>query len=84
MTVNGVRIWIAEEKSLAGVRRINAKMLDSQRVCYLGAFLAGLLAVLIARRLEVEAAILVLLIVWRVGARIMRSNGKSRIDWVLE
>ena len=44
-----------------------------------GAFLAGVLAALKSRCVEIEATIVVLLIVWRVGAAIMRLYGKSRL-----
>ena len=44
-----------------------------------GVFLAGVLAALKARCVEIEATIVVLLIVWRVGAPIMRLYGKSRL-----
>ena len=43
----------------------------------LGAFLAGVLAALMARSVEIEPPILVLSTVWRAGAPIMKLNGKS-------
>ena len=44
----------------------------------LGAVLARVLAGLMARRVEIEPPIVVLLTVWRAGAAIMKLNGQSR------
>ena len=55
--------------------------LNSRLAC-LGTFGAGLLAGLIARRVEIEPPIVVLLTVWRAGAPIMKSNGKSGMGHV--
>jgi hypothetical protein len=45
----------------------------------LGAFLTGVLTMLVTRRAEIEAPNVVLLTVSRVGVPIVRSYGKSRI-----
>lgn len=49
----------------------------SESAC-LGVFLAGVLAGQLARRVEIETLIVVLLGLWHAGAPIMTSNGKSR------
>jgi len=48
------------------------------RLACLGAFGAGLLAVPMAKSVEMAAPIGVSLIMWHVEAPIMKSNGKSR------
>ena len=48
-------------------------------ISQLGAFLAGVLAVLMARTVEIEPPAVVSLTVWRAGAPIMKLNGKSRL-----
>jgi hypothetical protein len=50
----------------------------------LGAFLRGVSAMLVTRRLEIEAPILVLLTVLRAGVHVMTLNGKSRINKFVE
>ena len=51
----------------------------SELAC-LGAFLRAVLVMLMTRRLEIEAPILILLTVLRAGVPIMTSNGKSRFN----
>ncbi len=45
----------------------------------LGAFLARVLAGLMAKRVEIEPPIVVLLTIWCAGAPIMKLNGKYRV-----
>jgi len=63
----------------AQVTVVCVKCLIFGELACLGAFLGGVSVVLVTRRLEIEAPILVLLTVLRAGVPTMRSNGKSRI-----
>jgi len=84
MTGNRAKICTTEEKSPVEVRRKNAKMLGSRRISvFFGAFLGRVRTVLMARRVEIEAPIVVLLSVWRAGTLIMKLNGKSRIEEII-
>lgn len=53
------------------------------KLACLGAFLGVVSAILVTRRLEIEAPILVLLTVLCAGVQIMTLNGKSRVKRVL-
>jgi hypothetical protein len=58
-------------------------MVHSQPIGFLGTFGAGLLAVSMTRSVEMAVLIRVSSTMWRAGAPIMKSNGKSRINHVL-
>jgi hypothetical protein len=55
------------------------RILDFSELACLGAFLARVLAGLMAKRVEIEPPIVVLLTMWCAGAPIMKLNGKSRV-----
>ncbi len=63
MTANGAKILADDEKSLVEVRRKSAEISISAGLACLGVFLIRVLAVLMARSLEINAAIMVLLAV---------------------
>lgn len=70
MTGNRAKTRIDEEKSLVRVCRESAKILDFRWIGMPWGFLTGVLALLTARRVEIEAPIVVLLTVWRAGVRL--------------
>ena len=61
------------------VRRETAEMLVFGGLACLGTSLAGVWPLLMARRIEMEVPIMVLLTVWRAGVPIMTLNGKSQV-----
>ena len=54
------------------------------RFACLGAFMAGLWAVLVSERLDMETPIVVLCTLSRAGVSIMTLNGKSRFTGILQ
>ena len=79
MTANGAKILADDEKSLVEVRRKSAEISISAGLACLGVFLVRVLAVLMARRVEIKVPIMVLLTAWHPGVPIMKLNGKSRL-----
>jgi hypothetical protein len=83
MTGNRAKTRTSEEKSPVEARQETVKILGFPRISVYWGFLAGVLAMLVIRRVGIAVPIVVLLTVWCVGVPIMTLNGKSRIwQWV--
>ena len=82
MTTNGAKILADDEKSLVEMRRKGAEISISAGLACLGIFLVRVLAVLMARRVEIKVPIMVSLTVWHPGVPITKLNGKSRMKWI--